>query len=125
MSNPNYRVEVPTNPKELIDLAVRVYQRHTELGPDSPLNALASHTWIDNGLKVGEALALQKQAEDLKHQSEEAINKRNVLIPDLENSVKASRDLLMGVYRETPRTLSQFGFNIFESGHSAAKKAEK
>jgi hypothetical protein len=35
--------------------------------------------------------------------------------------VKGSRDLLEGVYRETPRTLAQFGFEITESVRTAAK----
>jgi hypothetical protein len=43
----------------------------------------------------------------------------------IENSVKGSRDLLEGVYRETPRTLAQFGFDITESARSAGKKTEK
>jgi hypothetical protein len=38
--------------------------------------------------------------------------------------VKGSRDLLEGVYRETPRTLAQFGFDITESARAAGKKTE-
>lgn len=122
MSNPNYRVEVPANPKELLDLATLVYQKHTELGAESPLNALVSHKWSDNGTKVAEAMALNKQAEELKRQSEEATSKRNLLLADIEETVKASRDLLQGVYRETPRTLGQFGFNVSESVRTTTKK---
>ena len=122
MSNPNYRTNVPRNPTDLINLAVKVLQKHTELGANSPLNAMASHKWSENGAKVTEAAALDKLAQELKAQSEEAINKRNVLLPDIENSVKGSRDVLEGVYRETPRTLAQFGFEITESVRAAAKK---
>jgi len=122
MSNPNYRVNIPTNPKELLDLATQVYQKHTDLGNESPLNALVSHSWTENGDKVAEATALNKQAEELKRQSEEANSKRNLLLVDIGNSVKASRDLLQGVYRETPRTLSQFGFDVTESVRSINKK---
>ena len=122
MSNPNYRVNIPTNPKELLDLATQVYQKHTDLGTESPLNTLVSHSWTENGSKVAEAVALNKQAEELKRQSEEANGKRNLLLADIENSVKASRDLLQGVYRETPRTLSQFGFDVIESVRSTTKK---
>ena len=125
MSNPNYRVEIPTNATELIDLAGKVYKKHTELGPDSPLNAMVSHKWSDNGAKIAQAAALDKLAQDLKKQSEEAINKRNVLMPDIENSVKGSRDVLQGAYRETPRTLTQFGFEVIESARSVAKKTSE
>lgn len=122
MSNPNYRVAIPTNPKELLELATQIYQKHTELGAESPLNALVSHSWNENGAKVTDAATLNKQAEELKRQSEEANGKRNLLLPAIENSVKASRDLLQGVYRETPRTLSQYGFNVTESVRSNSKK---
>ena len=122
MGNPNYRVDIPTSPKDLLDLASEVYQKHTDLGTESPLNALVSHKWSDNGPKVAEAAVLHKQAEELKRQSEEATSKRNLLLADIDSSVKASRDLLQGVYRETPRTLSQFGFNVCESVHTSAKK---
>lgn len=122
MSNPNYRVAIPTNPKELLDLATQIYQKHTQLGTESPLNALVSHNWNENGAKVTDAATLNKQAEELKRQSEEANGKRNLLLADIENSVKASRDLLQGVYRETPRTLSQYGFNVTESVRSTTKK---
>ena len=122
MSNPNYRVEIPINPKELIDLAALVYNKHTELGPDSPLNALESHKWSDHGPKVAEAAQLHKQAEELKRQSEEATSKCNLLLGGIGETVKASRDLLQGVYRENPRTLGQFGFNVSESVRKNTKK---
>ena len=122
MSNPNYRVAIPTNPKELLELATQIYQKHTELGTESPLNALVSHSWNENGAKITDAATLNKQTEEFKRQSEEANGKRNLLLADIENSVKASRDLLQGVYRETPRTLSQFGFNVTESVRSTTKK---
>lgn len=122
MSNPTFRVEIPVNPKDLIDLAALVYKKHTDLGTNSPLNALISHKWSDQGSKVAEAALLHNQAEELKRQSEEATSKRNLLLADIGEMVKASRDLLEGVYRENPRTLGEFGFNVSESAHKSTKK---
>jgi len=102
-------------------LAGQILKRHTELAENSPLNALVSHKWSDNGPKVAEALALHFQAEELKRKSEEAVNKRNVLIAELNDSVKASRDLLIGVYRETPKTLGDFGFVVDDSVRAKVK----
>ncbi len=64
---------------------------------------------------MDEALRLQVLAEDLKRQSEEANNKRNALLGSIDDSVKACRDLLLGVYRKTPKVLSEFGFDITDS----------
>ena len=122
MSNPNYRVEIPANPKELIDLATRILQKHTELGAESPLNTLISHKWSDNGSKVSEAAQLHNQSEELKRQSEQATSKRNLLLTDIQQTVLASRDLLEGVYRENPRELGLFGFNVSESARKSTKK---
>lgn len=121
MGNPSIRVNIPRNPKEFLDLAGQILKRHTELAENSPLNALVSHKWSDNGPKVAEALALHFQAEELKRKSEEAVNKRNVLIAELNDSVKASRDLLIGVYRETPKTLGDFGFVVDDSVRAKVK----
>ena len=122
MGNPTYRVEIPENPKEILDLAAHVFQKHNELGVESPLNALVSHKWSDHGQKVAEAAQLHNQAEDLKRQSEEAISKRNLLMADIVDTVKASRDVLIGVYHENPRTLGQFGFNVSETTRKSPKK---
>jgi hypothetical protein len=83
---------------------------------------MVSHNWAANGSKVTDAMALHLQAEELKRQSEEAYNKRNALMGDINESVKASRDLLTGVYRETPKVLNEFGFDVSNSVRTAAKK---
>lgn len=123
MANTNYRVNIPKNAEELLDLAATVYQKHTDLAGASPLNAMVSHNWTNNGPNVAPCLQLHKQAEDLKRQAEEAYRRRDLMLTEITESVKASRDILLGVYRETPKTLGEFGFEVDDSARAAKKQA--
>jgi hypothetical protein len=51
MANPNVKIVIPANPEELLDLASKVYKKHTTDATKSPLTALQSHTWTTNGPK--------------------------------------------------------------------------
>jgi hypothetical protein len=122
MANSSYRVNIPKNTEELLDLAANVYQKHTDLAVASPLNAMVSHKWSDNGPNIAQCLQLHKQAEELKRQAEEAYRQRDLLLGGITESVKASRDLLLGVYRETPKSLGEYGFEVNDSVRAAKKK---
>ena len=123
MGNSTVRVNIPKNAEELLDLAGSVYKKHTDLATASPLSAMVSHKWADNGPKVAPCLQLHKQAEELKRQAEEAYRQRDLMLGGITESVKASRDLLLGVYRETPKTLGEYGFEVDDSARAAKKQA--
>jgi tryptophanyl-tRNA synthetase len=123
MANPNVRVEIPRNAEETLDLASKINKKHTAMTTTSPLNALQTHTWAVNGPQVATALALHQQAEDLKRQAEEAYRKRDLLMGEIKESILASRDLLLGVYRDNPKILGEWGFEVNDSV-AAAKKAK-
>jgi len=121
MANPNLRVVIPENPAQELDLAKKIYAKHTAMAATSPLASLQTHTWTVNGPQVANALTLHAQAEDLKRQAEEAYRKRDVLLAEIDQSVKASRDLLLAVYRDNPKILGEWGFEVDDSAR--AKKA--
>ena len=123
MANSLYRVVIPNNAEELLDLATNVYNKHNELGAASPLNAMVSHKWTDNEPQVATCLTLHKQAEELKRQAEETYRQRDLLLAGITESVKASRDVLLGVYRETPKTLGEYGFQVDDTARASKKKA--
>ncbi|MDR1654327.1 MAG: hypothetical protein LBS01_11925 [Prevotellaceae bacterium] len=64
MSKTNFRVQIPTNAEQMLNLAERVYSKHMALGEESPLNSMVSNTWEQNGVKIAECLAFHRQAED-------------------------------------------------------------
>jgi len=122
MANSSYRVNIPKNAEELLDLAAKVYQKHIDLDVSSPLNAMVSHKWADNGPKVAPCLQLHKQAEELKRKAEETYRQRDLMLNDITESVKGSRDLLLGVYREIPKTLGEYGFEVSDTARVIKKK---
>ncbi len=125
MANSTVRVIIPTNAEELLDLATRVNNKHTELGDASPLKSMVSPNWTDNGSKLATCLEIHRQAESLKRQAEELIAKRNAMLTPIGETVKASRDVLLGIYRETPKALGEFGFDVVDSARGGkAKKAD-
>ena len=123
MANSTIRVNIPKNTEELLDLATNVYKKHTDLAAASPLITMVSHKWVDNGPNVAPCLQFHKQAEELKRQAEEAYRQRDLLLGGITESVKASRDILLGVYRETPKVLGEYGFEVDDSPRAAKKKA--
>lgn len=115
MANPNYRIVIPTAAKPLLDLAKEVFKKHQELSDQSPLRTLQSHTWEANGTKVATALDYHNEAEEHKRKAEELFKKRDLLITEIDHSVKASRDILTGVYRENLKQLGEWGFEVNSS----------
>lgn len=122
MANTKPRVVIPKNAEEKLDLAGKIFKKHTAMTTTSPLNALQTHTWAVNGPQVATALTLHQQAEDLKRQAEQAYRKRDLLMEEITESILASRDLLLGVYRDNPKALGDWGFEVDDSGAVAKKK---
>lgn len=122
MGNPKVRVEMPTNPLQKLELAGRVNAKHTDDGEKSLLNAMQTHKWDDNGPKIAEAQALHMQAEDFQRQANLAYRKRDLLLEEVDASLKSSRDLLLGIFHDNPKELSQWGFDVSDTPKAAAKK---
>jgi len=124
MANPTFRVVIPSSAKPLIDLAGKVYNKHQADGEQSPLRSIRSNNWEENGPKVEEAFNLHNQAEELKRQAENLNKQRDMLLEGIKQSVKASRDVLLGIYRDNPNELGQWGYEV-NSSSSSLKADEK
>ena len=115
------RVEIPKNPKELLDLSIKVSAKHTADAAASPLNLLQDIDIAVESSKAAAALLKHNEAEDLRLQMEKAYKDRDFLMSNTATFVKNSRDLLTGMHRENMKRLGDWGFTV---DHSAkAKKA--
>lgn len=123
MGNPKVRVDIPSNPSERLNLSARIYAKHLADGDKSPLNALLTHRWEDNGPLVAVAQTHNSQAEDLQRQANLEYRKRDLSQQEIDESVKSSRDLLLGIFRDNPKELSQWGFDVSDTP-KATKKQE-
>ncbi len=119
MSKP--RINIPTNPGDLIKLASAIQEQHTELGKNSPLTLL---DWEETAPQINDASAVQKQVNKLNKDLEKLIEKRTNLIGPLGDFVRSSRDVLSGVYRAEMRKLGDFGFEVDTTPKQKKTKAE-
>jgi len=125
MANNAFRVSIPTNAADKLSLAEKIYKKYKADGDASPLKAITSHSWDDNGPRIAKGLEYHKQAEDLKAQSDLTYRKRDLEVDELDESTKASRDILLGIYRDNPKELSQWGFSVSDTPRAAKKASDK
>jgi hypothetical protein len=125
MSSSKMRVEIPTNPKSLLDLAEEVYAKHTDKGAASPLASIEENNWTEEGPKIKTCLDKHNEAEKLKNQMEQAYKDRDKLLLGIDKAVKASRDVLSGIYHANMKRLTDWGFIVTESPKSSSDKEEE
>jgi len=106
------RVVIPKTPDKLLALSKLVYSKHQADGASSVLNALQDFNWTDNGPKVAQADALNLQAKELEKQVEKLYQDRDALLKPVEQTLRSSAKLLTGVYKNSPKTLGDWGFEV-------------
>lgn len=114
------RIVIPKNPKEMLELAAKIYAKNEAVGAQSPLTSL---DWADLGPKIQEALEFHNEAEELKKQMEKLYEQRNKILLPVDDLVKQSRDLLKAIYRSEPRKIGDYGFEVNDT--PAAGKSDK
>lgn len=125
MANNAFRITIPTNPTDRLALAEKIFEKHLSDGDASPLKAINSHAWENSGPRIATALDYHKQAEALRGQSDLTYRKRDLEVAEVDESIKASRDLLLGIYRDNPKELSQWGFNVSDTPRASKSSTPK
>ena len=116
------RIDIPAASSELIALAGSIQTKHKADGKNSPLDGL---DWEKYDPLITKALALDKQIDELNKETEQLVQQRNLIEPDLSDFVRSSRDVLQGIYRQTLRKLLDWGFNVNDSPKAPAKTPAK
>ena len=125
MAKNNVRVKIPRNPEDLLALATDVYSKHISDSSTSALNSLADYNWTDNGAKIAQAQALQDKAKQMERDLEGLYNQRDLLLAPVDLTVKASRDLLLSIYKANYKKLGDWGFEVDDSPKPKKEKATK
>lgn len=124
MARTKGRVVLTKNPKENLDLAQVIYNKHLELGADSPLKLLDDVDWSVTGPKVATTLEHHAQAEHYKLESEKSYAERDKTLPEVVDALKQSIALLKASYGKNPKKLADWGVNIDDSPQVKKPKAE-
>ncbi len=109
------RINIPTDPTEIIALAKAIHDKHVALAAASPLSAIK---WDALAAEITAALGFDNDADRLLKESQQAREKRDNLVPDLSDLVRSARDILSGTYRNELRRLEDFGFSVDDSAKS-------
>ena len=118
MPNIKPRVIIPKNPFDLLTLAAKVVAKHIAMGLTSPMNSFQSHSWTENGPKVASAMTLHEEAQEHSRLAEEEFRSRDLMISEIDESLKSTRDLLLSIYRDNPKELGQWGFEVDDTARA-------
>src|SRR5664280_1003957 len=111
MTTYDEKIPIPNNPEELMDLGMKVYAIHCVKGNKSPLLALQSNSWEENGPEVNNAMRLHELVQENINLSEGYLFKRDDLIIKIKASIQASYDLLSSIYCNNLAELGYWGFD--------------
>ena len=112
MARTSGRVVLSKNPKENLDAAQKVYDKHVALGADSPLRLIEDVDWSISGPKIDTATKANNQAEFHKGEMEKEYAKRDLLMPEVVNALKSSIKLLKASYGGNPKKLTDWGIAV-------------
>jgi len=125
MARTSGRVKLAANAGDKLQQASNVYNKHQELGDASPLNVSTDIHWDITGPKVAEALGKHNEAEAYKNKMEQAYRDRDMMMPEIEETLKNSRILLKALYAKNPKRLGEWGFEVDDSVQATAKATAK
>ena len=103
------RVKIPTNrPKDIIDLAKKVYDKHQA---DADSSLLKNLDWNEAGASISKAIKAHVKAEELSRETIKMYQQRDLLLEPLTEIVRNSRDILTGSYKKEMKKLGDWGFD--------------
>ncbi len=123
MANTKGRVLIPGNPKDKLNLAQQVFDKHTADGDRSELKNMDSlYDWVKVGPNIATAQALHKKAEALKGEMEKTYRERDAVIQPIDFHLTGTANYLKGKYSQQPKKLSEWGFEIDDTPKAPKKK---
>jgi hypothetical protein len=109
------RVVLSKNPKDNLDAAKSIYEKHLALGAQSPLNILQDVNWAITGLKIIPTIEEHTKAEFHKGESEKHYVNRDKQMPEIIDATKKSIALLKASFGNNPKQLTDWGISVDDS----------
>jgi hypothetical protein len=106
------RINIPKNVEEHLALAQKVFDKHQLDGKNSVLSTLADLDWNAIGPKIANCLAKHREAEECRRKMDEAYRERDLVLPEIEEILRASKSLLKAVYTKNPKKMGEWGFSV-------------
>ena len=106
------RITLPKGPKEALELAAKIYQKHKADGATSELKQLVDLDWDKVGPTIAKGQQYHTEAERLKGLMEEQYRLRDTVSGDVAAANSDTASYLKGKYKKTPKTLTAWGFVV-------------
>lgn len=116
------RVVLPTNIEENLNLAQKVFEKHQADRDASLLLNLDGMSWAELGPKIAICLQKHLEAEDLKRKMEEAYRERDLALPEILETLRASKSLLKASFPKNPKKMGEWGFTVDDTPKVKKKK---
>lgn len=106
------RVPIPANrPKELLDLATKVLNKHLS---DAQATKLSTLDWQRLQPAIEKAAQLQQEADTYRTLAQQRIQDRDLAMADVTETVRNVRDILTGSFKKDMKKLGNWGFTVIE-----------
>lgn len=109
------RVVLSTNPKDNLDAAKSIFDKHIALGAASPLKILEDVDWAKTGPTIALTLAEHQNAEFHKGEAEKHYVNRDKEMPAIKDALKKSIALLKASFGDNPKKLTDWGIQVDDS----------
>ncbi len=109
------RIKLPISAKDILDLAQKIYQKHMNDGPASPLHNMEGNPWDTLGPEIMYAQAKHDEAEGYRRKMEEAYRERDKYMPRYSDLVRSTAALLKALFRTNPKRLGEWSFDVDDS----------
>lgn len=103
------KIIIPRNPDDRIKLGRDIAARTKQDAEQSPLRVVLTP---DVEAKIKLASEKSAQAAELRSQSEVLMQERNNMLADVDQFIRSSRDILVGVYPTETKKLTEYGFEV-------------
>ena len=116
--NPKVRVEIPSDPTAKIALLKKAKAKHDELAANSLLKGLKWDTLIAPAPALARADTADQLSDDPGRKREKATGERDVETPTVTEALRSIRDVLLGLNRDNPDALGDYGFGVSDASSS-------
>lgn len=123
MAAKNFRVDIPSNPDDLIKLGKQLKDKHVALGDDSPIKGVKDIALFPAKLAVADTknalmIQLYKDAEKATQDRDLPLGQTGQLREQtVRYWVTAARDVLLGLNKGNEQALGDWGFTVDTSPH--------
>lgn len=115
------RVTIPKRKRELIKLAQNVLNKHQRDAENSKLSVL---NWDIIAEKIQQVIVMHEEAEELSRKVKLVNEQRDLLLGDVKNHMRNSRDVLTGIFKKEMKHLGEWGYTVIESPRKTKQKKE-